>query len=58
MTINGAAYEQVVQHNRALVQAQREAASMAPRTVVAPQHFVPVTQLEPDHVGVDIHLDT
>jgi hypothetical protein len=42
---------------RAFAQAQREANAASPRTVAAPTHFVPVTQLEPQGVAAPIHLD-
>jgi hypothetical protein len=66
---HGDAYTRVVQSNRAMEQARREVAEMphtapaatSPATVTAhaapAEHFVPVTQLEPDHVGVDFHID-
>ena len=57
---HGDAYTNVVNHNRALEQAAREVAAMphASATPSAPrEHFVPVTSLEPSHVGVDFHID-
>jgi hypothetical protein len=44
-------------HWRAFAQAQEEAHRFSPRTVAAPQHFVPVTQLEPQTIAAPIHLD-